>query len=58
MTSIAFPEYDSTFHPIGHALAVELLRTNPSLECGDTSITVGPAAASVESFDWIETYAA
>ena len=54
MTSIAFPEYDSTFHPI----AVELLRTNPSLECGDTLITVGPAAASVESFDWIETYAA
>ena len=53
MTSIAFPEYDSTFHTI----AVELLRTNPSLECGDTSITVSPASATAESFDWIETYA-
>jgi hypothetical protein len=58
MISIAFPEFGPTFHSIGHALAVELLRTNPSLECGDTSITGSPAAATAESFDWIETYAA
>jgi len=57
MTSIAFPEYDSTF-TLSVMRSVELLRTNPSLECGDTSITVGPAAASVESLDWLETYAA
>ena len=57
MTSIAFRNTIRLF-TLSVMRSVELLRTNPSLECGDTSITVGPAAASVESFDWIETYAA
>ena len=58
MTGIAtFPEFDPTIHPIGHALAIELLRTDPSLDRGDTSTILSPAPAA-ESFDWFEADAA
>ena len=59
MTGIAtFPEFDPTIHPIGHALAIELLRTDPSLDRGDTSTILSPAPAAAESFDWFEADAA
>jgi hypothetical protein len=58
MTGIAtFPEFDPTLHPIGHALANELLRTDPSLDRGDTP-TILRTPATAESFDWFEAYAA
>ena len=53
MTGIATsPEFDPPIHPIGHALAIELLRTDPSPDRGD------PAPATAESFDWFEACAA
>ena len=52
------PEFDPTIHPIGNALAIELLRADPSLDRGDTSTILSPAPATAESFDWIETNAA
>jgi hypothetical protein len=59
MTGIAtFPEFDPTIHPIGHALAIELLRTDPSLDRRDTSTILSPAPATAESFDWFEACAA
>ena len=59
MTGIAtFPEFDPTIHPIGHALAIELLRTDPSLDRGNTSTILSPTPATAESFDWFEACAA
>lgn len=59
MTGIAtFPEFDPALHPIGHALAIESLRTDPSLYHGDTSTTLSPVPATTESFDWFEADAA
>ena len=59
MTGIAtFPEFDPTIHPIGHALAIELLRTDPSPNRRDTSTILSPTPATAESFDWFEAYVA
>ena len=59
MTGIATnPEFDPALHPIGHALAIESLRTDPSLDRGNTSTILSPAPATAESFDWFEAYAA
>ena len=58
MTGIAtFPEFDPTIHPIGHALAIELLRTDPSPDRWSPT-TLSPTPATAESFDWFEAYAA
>ena len=59
MTGIAtFPEFDPTIHPIGHALAIELLRTDPSLDRGNTPTILSPPPATAESVDWFEADAA
>jgi hypothetical protein len=59
MTGIATnQEFDPALHPIGHSLAIELLRTDPSLYRGDTSTTLSPVPATTESFDWFEADAA
>ena len=59
MTGISTnPEFDPALHSIGHALAIELLRADPSLSRGDASTTLGPVPARTESFDWFEADAA
>ena len=55
---VTFAEFDPTLHPIGHALSVELLHIDPSLDRGETSKTFSPAPATAESFDWFEANAA
>jgi hypothetical protein len=55
---VTFAEFDPTLHPIGHALSVELLHIDPSLDRGETSTTFSPAPGTAESFDWFEAYAA
>jgi hypothetical protein len=55
---VAFPEFDPALHPIGHALCIELLPTDPSRDCREMPTPFSSAPATAKSFDWFEANAA